>query len=143
MILARMALGFAMRVLEDKPEAGRDERLRYAFRRALAREPDGQELDVLRNLLIGELARLTDADDARATPLTLQEVLASVDTHHPLLRAEMFNVRAGRCPSAPPHASLWSCLQPAASAPHARKSIPRLPSSHLAGRPRFQPAPGF
>ena len=41
----------------------------------------------------------------------------------------MFNVRPGRCPIAPPHACLPHCLQPAASAPQARLSIPRLPLS--------------
>lgn len=53
-----MALGFAIRVLEDKPKADLDERLRYAFRRTLAREPDARELNILRELHAGELARL-------------------------------------------------------------------------------------
>jgi hypothetical protein len=39
----------------------------------------------------------------------------------------MFLVRPGRSPIAPPHASLPPCLQPAAAAPHARLSLPRLP----------------
>ena len=54
-----MALGLAIRVLEDKPTADLDERLRYAFRRTLSREPDVRELNVLRELHAGELARLT------------------------------------------------------------------------------------
>ena len=53
-----MALGLAIRVLEDKPDADLDERLRYAFRRTLAREPDARELAILRELHAGELARL-------------------------------------------------------------------------------------
>ena len=62
-----MALGFAIRVLEDKPKASLDERLRYAFRRTLAREPDARELTVLRELHAGELARLTkDKQAAKA-----------------------------------------------------------------------------
>jgi len=55
-----MALGLAIRVLEDNPKASLDERLRYAFRRTLARGPDARELAVLRELHAGELARLTE-----------------------------------------------------------------------------------
>ena len=55
-----MALGLAIRVLEDKPKADLDERLRYAFRRTLAREPDARELTVLRELHAGELVRLIE-----------------------------------------------------------------------------------
>ena len=63
-----MALGLAVRVLEDKPKTDLDERLRYAFRRTLAREPDARELAVLRELHAGELARLSE-DKAAAKKL--------------------------------------------------------------------------
>jgi len=55
-----MALGLAIRVLEDKPKADLDERLSYAFRRTLSRQPDARELAVLHDLHAGELARLTE-----------------------------------------------------------------------------------
>ena len=45
----------------------------------------------------------------------------------------MFYVRPGRCPIAPPHASLPPCLQPTASAPHARLSTTRLPPLRPSG----------
>jgi hypothetical protein len=63
-----MALGLAIRVLEDKPDADLDERLRYAFRRTLAREPDARELAILRELHAGELSRLSE-DKAAAKKL--------------------------------------------------------------------------
>ena len=53
-----MALGLAIRVLEDKTKAELDERLSYAFRRTLSREPEARELAVLRELYESELARL-------------------------------------------------------------------------------------
>ena len=55
-------------VLEDKPDADLDERLRYAFRRTLAREPDARELAILRELHAGELSRLSE-DKAAAKKL--------------------------------------------------------------------------
>ena len=67
-----MALGLAIRVLEDKPKTSLAERLRYAFRRTLAREPDARELAVLRELHAGELARLTE--DKKAA----KELLAGI-----------------------------------------------------------------
>jgi hypothetical protein len=52
------ALGFAQRVLVDRPDATEDERLRYAFQVALAREPTPVELETLRSLLDDQSARL-------------------------------------------------------------------------------------
>lgn len=67
-----MALAFALRVLEERPAADLDERLRHAFRLALAREPKPAEVAVLRKLHQGERNRLA------ASPAPAKALLAGI-----------------------------------------------------------------
>ena len=67
-----MALAFALRILEERPSADLDERLRHAFRLALAREPKPAEVAVLRRLDQAERARLA------ASPASTKALLAGI-----------------------------------------------------------------
>jgi hypothetical protein len=59
-----MALGLAQRVLHERPQENADERLRYAFRLAVAREPSPQELGALRDLLDAQSRRIVKDKEA-------------------------------------------------------------------------------
>ncbi|MBY0280491.1 PSD1 and planctomycete cytochrome C domain-containing protein [Candidatus Binatia bacterium] len=68
-VYTEAALGFAERVLHERPAASEDERIRYAFALALARTPSDDELRTLRGVLEQRRARL--ASDPSATEALL------------------------------------------------------------------------
>ena len=73
-VYTEAALGFARRIVTERPEAGFAGRLTHAFRIALAREPTASEVAVLRRLIETERQRLL------AEPERAAEVLKSQPT---------------------------------------------------------------
>jgi len=61
-VYVEIAKAFALRVLNEEKLTTVDERIRYAFRRAVAREPNDRELATLRNLYEAQLAAV-DANE--------------------------------------------------------------------------------
>jgi hypothetical protein len=57
-VYVEIAKAFALRVLSEEKLTTADERIRYAFRRAVAREPNDRELTTLRNLYEAQLAAI-------------------------------------------------------------------------------------
>jgi mono/diheme cytochrome c family protein len=63
-VYVQAAHSFAQRIVHDQPNAGVDERLKHAFRLAVARPPEPTELATLRHLYDGELAATGKSDEA-------------------------------------------------------------------------------
>ena len=73
-----MALAFAESILSETPaDATVEEKLRYAFRRTLCREPSKGEIQILANLLEQEKA------DLKANPGHPKELLGGITGHKP------------------------------------------------------------
>jgi hypothetical protein len=76
-VYTEAALGFAERVLRDRPGAPADERIRYAFEVALARTPSDGELRTLQGVLEDRRARLA------VDPAATEQLLGGVPTFTP------------------------------------------------------------
>ena len=74
-VYTEAALGFARRIVTERPEAGFAGRLTHAFRIALAREPTAAEVAVLRRLIETERQRLLAEPERAAEVLKSQPMI--------------------------------------------------------------------
>ena len=78
-VFVECAQALGKRILRERPEAGVAERIRYAFRLCLAREPTAGEVATLSSLL-DELRHMTEANPQSAEKLVGEGLAASASS---------------------------------------------------------------